>query len=69
MRECAVVLGSCIFRESREKSESTIRLAGKGWKPSGGKCLFSLVSQGMLTEDGEAHTDTTSLIYTPVFAS
>jgi len=32
--------GSCIFRENREKSGSTIRLAGNGWKPSGGKCLL-----------------------------
>jgi len=40
MQECAIVLGSCSFRESRDKSGSTVRLAGKGWKLSGGKCLF-----------------------------
>ena len=30
---------------------------------------FSSVSQGMLTEDGEAHMDMMFLIYTPVCAS
>jgi len=45
MRECAIVLGSCSFRESREKSGRTVRLAGKGWRPSGGKVfVFLLVS-------------------------
>jgi len=27
MQECAIVLGSCSFRESREKSGSTVRSA------------------------------------------
>jgi len=41
MQECAIVLGSCGFRESREKSGSTVRSAGKSWKLGGGRCLFS----------------------------
>ena len=46
MQECAIVLGSCSFRESREKSGSTVRSAGAGWKPGGGKVFdFLLVSQ------------------------
>jgi len=43
MRECAIVLGSRSFRESRQKSGSTVRLAGKGWKPSGGKVFVFLL--------------------------
>jgi len=46
MQECAIVLGSCSFRESREKSGSTVRSAGKSWKPGGGKVIvFLLVSR------------------------
>jgi len=39
MQECEIVLGWCGFRESREKSGSTLRSAGKSWKPGGGKAL------------------------------
>ena len=50
MQECPIDLGSCSFRESREKSreksESTVRLAGKSWKPGGGKVFVF----GVLTE-------------------
>jgi len=46
MQECAIVLGSCSFRESREKSGSTLRLAGRSWKPGGVKVfIFLLVSR------------------------
>ena len=46
MQECAIVLGSCSFRESRGKSGSTVRLAGQNWKPGGGKVfVFLLVSR------------------------
>ena len=45
MQECAIVLGSCSFRESREESReesgSTARLAREDCKPGGGKCSFS----------------------------
>jgi len=43
MQECAIVLGSCSFRESREKSGSTVRLAGQSWKPGGGNVFVSLL--------------------------
>ena len=36
-QECVIVLGSCRFRESREKSGSTVRSAGKNWRLGGGK--------------------------------
>jgi len=39
-QEWAVVLGSCSFRESREKNRSSVRLARKGRKPSGGRFFF-----------------------------
>ena len=42
MQECAIVFGSCSFRESREKSGSTVRSAGKSWKPGGGKVFVFL---------------------------
>jgi len=42
MQEWAVVLGSFSFRESREKSGSTVGSAGKSWKPCGGKVFVSL---------------------------
>ena len=45
MQEYAIVLGSCSFRESREKSESTVRSAGKSWKPGSGKLCFLLVGR------------------------
>jgi len=46
MQECAIVLGSCRFRESPEESGSTVRPAWKGWKPGGGKVfVFLLVSR------------------------
>ena len=35
MQEWAMVLGSCSFRESRERSGNTARLAGKSWKLGG----------------------------------
>ena len=45
MQECAIVLGSGSFRESREKSRSTVRSTGKSWEPGGGKVIvFLLVS-------------------------
>jgi len=44
IQECAIVLGLCSFRESREKGGSTVRSAGKSWKPEGGKAfVFPLV--------------------------
>jgi len=46
MQECAIILGSCSFRESREKSGSTVRSTGKSWKPGGGKAfVFLLISR------------------------
>jgi len=44
MREYAIVLGSCSFFESREKSGSTARSAGKSWKPVGGKVFVFFLS-------------------------
>jgi len=41
MLECEIVLGLCRFRESREKSGSTVRSAGKSWKLGGGKVFVS----------------------------
>jgi len=35
MQECAVVLGSCGFRESREKGGNTLRPVWKSWKSRG----------------------------------
>jgi len=57
MQECAIVLGSCSFRESWEKSGSTVRSAGKNWKPGGGKWCFPLVSPGVLTGGWETHME------------
>ena len=46
MQECAMVLRSRSFRESREKSGSTVGSAGKSWKPAGGKVpILLLVSR------------------------
>jgi len=46
MQKCAIVLGSCSFRESREKSGSTVKSARKRWKPGGAKVfIFLLVSR------------------------
>ena len=46
MQECAIVLGTCSFRESREKSGSTVRSAGRSWKLGGGTVfVFLLVSR------------------------
>jgi len=46
IKECAIVFGSCSFRESREKSGSTVRSTGRSWKPGGGKVIvFLLVSR------------------------
>jgi len=42
MQECAIVLGSCSFRGSREKSGSTVGSARKSWKLGGGK-VFAFV--------------------------
>jgi len=33
MQECAIVLGSYGFRESREKTGSTVRSVSKSWMP------------------------------------
>ena len=33
MQEYTIVLGSCSFRESREKSGSTARSLSKSWRP------------------------------------
>jgi len=58
MEECAIVLGSCSFRESREKSGSTVRSAGQSWKPGGGNVSVSLlVSRGCSTGEGETHME------------
>ena len=46
MRRGAIVLRSCGFRKSQEKTGSTVRSGGKGWKPGGGKVFgFLLVSR------------------------
>ena len=56
MQECAIVLGSCSLRESRGKSGSTVRLAGKSWKPGGGKVfVFLLVSGECSRGRGDSH--------------
>jgi len=55
-QECAIVLGWRSFRESREESGSTVRLAGKNWKP-GGEGFVSFVSPfvspGVMIKEGE----------------
>ena len=43
MEECAIVLRLHSFRESLEKSGSTVRSAGKSWKPGGGKVPVPLL--------------------------
>jgi len=50
MQECAIILGSCSFRERREKrrekSRSTVRPACESWEPGGRKVfVFVLVSR------------------------
>ena len=42
MQEWAIVLGSCSFWKSQEKSVSTVRSAGKSLKPGGGKVFAFL---------------------------
>jgi len=55
MRECAIVLESCSFRESREKSGSTVRSAGKSQKPGDGKVFVSFISPRVMMAEGETH--------------
>jgi len=58
MQECGIALGSCSFRESREKSGSTVRSTGKSWKPRGGKVfVFLTVSPGVLMVERETHME------------
>jgi len=41
-----------------EKSESTVRSAGKSWKPGGRKVfVFLVVSPGVLTKEGESQVE------------
>jgi len=49
MQECAMVLGSCSFRESREQSGSAVRSTGKSWKPGGGRVFVLL----LVSREGE----------------
>jgi len=56
MQECAIVLGSCSFRESREKSGSMVGPACESWKPGGGGIgCFPFVSPGVMMEEGDSH--------------
>jgi len=79
MQECAIVFGPRGSRESREKSGSTVRSAGKSWKPGGGKVIVFLLVFRECSRGEERFTsssvcaswiDMRSLlwIYTPVIA-
>ena len=46
------------FRESRGKSGSIVRSAGKSWKPRGGRRVcFPFNWPGVLTGEGETHME------------